>query len=335
MKTIRHINLMLLLILTAGIQTLSFCQVTGPSTNLCPGVIYTYTSPSGCLNPYGWACDGCVPGTLNSSGNIINVGTNPDGTVFAKVAWSNTAGGYGDVRNICGTLNIGTNSIEIASSSPICSSETFSATLVNPNPNPSLSWSSGNSGLVINSSTGYATRVNNFNGSVTVTATYACGSNQTSSQSSTVWVGNPVVGSLDKNVNNPPFCAGETIGVSVDYVPNSSYSWTSSDNSILEVSGSSNSGVLDGISAGSCTFSVVASNTCGSGSSIFHVIIQNCDGGSEMLSVFPNPVSNTLTIQVTDSTSTISSNTLDQHINCQSRTGIQIEYFPHSLCRRI
>src|SRR5574337_1449457 len=84
-----------------GGQNFLFGQwITGPSSNLCPGVLYTYTSLAGC-DEYGWTCSGCVPGTLNSNYNIINVGTNPDGTVYAKVAWNNITSNFCTVTNKC------------------------------------------------------------------------------------------------------------------------------------------------------------------------------------------------------------------------------------------
>ncbi|MBS1490243.1 MAG: T9SS type A sorting domain-containing protein [Bacteroidetes bacterium] len=273
------------------------------TSNLCPEVLYTYTSPSGC-DQYGWTCYGCVEGTLNSARNIINVGTNLDGTLYAKVAWDNAYGGVYAIVNICDSLDVFTNSIQITSPSTICSTGVFSATLINPNPNSTITWSSDNAGLSIDSSTGYATRVNGYNGSANVTASYVCEINSNSSQGRQVWVGLPQPGSLNKNINSPPFCSGTERSVLINpEVGALSYDWSSNNTSILVVDGNGPNALLDAGYVGTCTLTVTITNTCGASSKNYFAVVSDCIGGGQVLAVYPNPASYKLMVQVTDSLS--------------------------------
>jgi len=170
----------------------------------------------------------------------------------------------------------------------------------------SVTWSSSNpNGLSVNSSTGAATRVNNYNGQVTVTATVSGGGCSTS-VSQNVWVGQPGSPlSLNKNINNPPFCVGATVIASINPVGGaSSYSWVSNNLSMLEASGSSTYVNLQAIASGTCTFSVTVSNTCATTGKSYFTSIQDCSGGGGMyMTSYPNPSSTTMTVSVTDSLS--------------------------------
>ncbi|MBS1489008.1 MAG: hypothetical protein JSS93_00605 [Bacteroidetes bacterium] len=115
----------------------------------------------------------------------------------------------------------------------------------------------------------------------------------------TLAAGPPTIGSLNKNINNPPFCVGTTVPVSISGSGGNPYTWTSNNPSILEVSGSRTNGVLTGDVSGSCTFTVAGTNNCGYASTNFHVFVQECSGGIAIIAS-PNPVSSLLTVQITD-----------------------------------
>ncbi len=99
-------------------------------------------------------------------------------------------------------------SYDVTGPSPICTSGTF--TLANPPAGTTVTWSSSNpSGLSINPTTGLATRQNNFNGQVTITATLngACGATNFTKN---VKVGNYVpIGTSSYNSN----CSGNNFNV--------------------------------------------------------------------------------------------------------------------------
>ena len=115
MKSVNKAILMIILII--GIPVLSLCQSLTPigqSINLCPGQVYTYTASNGC-DAYNWSCLGCKDST-DLNGAIKDTGTNPDGTVWAKVKWDNTT--TGSIGNYCGTLDVTIKSIAQPSISP-------------------------------------------------------------------------------------------------------------------------------------------------------------------------------------------------------------------------
>lgn len=313
------------------VSLLSFGQMgtgilpSGSWQNLCPGLMYTYTAEEGCGSD-GWSCGGCAPGTLNSSGNIINSGTNPDGTIYATVAWSNV--GYGYINNVCGLLDIYISAISISIPPPICSTGTLTATLTNPVTNPNLTWSSGNaSELTINASSGQATRVNSYNGSVAISATYECGSNSTSSQSTTVWVGNPgannntlIYASGERGVNPVTLGSSSTYYFETDPVPGNptSYTWRLPKGfSFLSGNNTSALYITTSSTSGNYTLFCAANNNCGSSylNSLGITVSTSGGGGgaAAVVAVFPNPASTSLTVQIIDTTSTdTQSSTLDQ-----------------------
>jgi lysyl endopeptidase len=115
-----------------------------------------------------------------------------DHAFFGRFDISWTGGGTNDTRlsnwldpNNTGAMNTDSRGIGIIGSEPVCTTTNY--TFVGP----PVTWSSSNpNGLSINSTTGAATRVNNFNGQVTITATMngACG---TTNFTRNVWVGKP------------------------------------------------------------------------------------------------------------------------------------------------
>ncbi|WHZ06750.1 MAG: Zinc metalloproteinase precursor / aureolysin [Cytophagales bacterium] len=212
-----------------------------------------------------------------------------------------------------GAAYSGTSS-PIVTSSPLCASGTFT---VNNPVNSTVSWSSSNtSGLTINSTSGVATRVNSYSGQVIVSA-LVTGAGCNTTVTVPIWIGQPASpGSLNKNINNPPFCVGATVIANVNTVGGAStYAWASGNPSILEVSGSGTYVNLLADAAGTTYFTLTTSNACGSINKKYIAAISNCSGGGgQMMSVavFPNPASTSLTVNVVDSTQSIASVTLPQ-----------------------
>ncbi len=122
--------------------------------------------------------------------------------------------------------------VTISGSSMVCNSTTFIASN-NPNNFP-VTWSSSNpSGLAINATTGVATRVNNFNGQVSVSASINSACGLAPVPPVTVWVGAPPadISTLiwtggNRGVNPLQTGTGATYAFNVDPVPNTaSYTW--------------------------------------------------------------------------------------------------------------
>jgi hypothetical protein len=192
----------------------------------------------------------------------------------------------------------------VSGPSIICSTDNFTI-LNNPN-NSTLTWSTSNpSGLSINSS-GLATRVNGFNGQVTVTATINSGCGSVTLPGVNVVVGSPAPQAIAADVQQ----GLGRIQVSTMEVPGAnSYNWYI--NNVLNSTYKNVFAQLP-ISRSRCNIeysvSVAAVNPCGTSSRFSRNILVPCTGSSQVArvsaSTYPNPSSSTLTVQVTDSLAT-------------------------------
>jgi len=196
----------------------------------------------------------------------------------------------------------------------LCTSGTY--TLNNLPSGASLSWSSNNTGLSINGTTGVATQVNNWFGGVNITANITTGCGLTS-PNIPIWVGHPNAGgSLNKDINNPPFCVGATVIANINTVNGATgYSWVSGNPNILEVSGGGTYVNLLADAAGTTYFTLTTSNTCGSINKNYVAAISSCSGGGGQMmavAVYPNPAASSLTVSVVDSTQSLTAATLPQ-----------------------
>ena len=200
--------------------------------------------------------------------------------------------------------------VTISGASLICSSATFS-TANNPNNFP-VTWSSSNpSDLSINATTGAATRVNNFNGPVTISATISGGCGIVN-VAKNVWVGNPeITGSISGS--SYATCANTYIySLQGGINGSSSWIWQASDHFTKSTSGSNY--FLTPIYSGEGYVSVEASNICGNTNSCLTICADGCDTGLlvfpgshpcytsgqcgfSLMSVYPNPSSGSITIK--------------------------------------
>ncbi|MBS1557122.1 MAG: T9SS type A sorting domain-containing protein [Bacteroidetes bacterium] len=138
-------------------------------------------------------------------------------------------------------------------------------------------------------------------------------------------MGSPKPSSLSKNINSPPFCSGTEKSVSIaPEIGATSYTWASSNPSILLVEGNGNYALLDAGYSGTCYFTVTITNNCGTTSQNYIAVVSDCSGGGgEELLVYPNPASTTMTVSVTDSLSSNKSEVLPQsyHLTVFNRFG--------------
>lgn len=206
---------------------------------------------------------------------------------------------------VVGPPNLGALVGPISGPSLICSSASFTATN-NPNNFP-VSWTSSNpSGLSINSS-GVATRVNNFNGTATISAivTGNCGAAPAITQS--VMVGSPTPGAISIDASSCP-----EYYFDATYVPNAtSYFWQWSKDPYgtlrTKTTPSTLSGkitLVDG--SGNYRIGVKANNACGASDFTVQTFVMNCAGSPKLaINAFPNPTAATLSVQVIDSLSNV------------------------------
>ena len=226
-----------------------------------------------------------------------------------------TAGQGTRMRSVLSTSAVFDNIIVdpiINGPSLICSTGNSNFSIDNLPAGFTVSWSSSNpAGLSINATTGAATRVNNFNGPVTISATISggCGSVNVAKN---VWVGNPeITGSISGS--SYATCANTYIySLQGGINGSSSWIWQASDHFTKSTSGSNY--FLTPIYSGEGYVSVEASNICGNTNSCLTICADGCDTGLlvfpgshpcytsgqcgfSLMSVYPNPSSGGITIK--------------------------------------
>ena len=230
--------------------------------------------------------------------------TNKFGGRF-DISW--TGGGTNATRlsnwldpNNTGALTTDTRGIGITGPALVCTTANY--TFVGP-----VTWSSNNTaGLAINATTGTATRQNNFNGQVTITATINSGCG-TTNITRNVWVGEPSI------VYHPPGrnpCSSNP-WYSGPSMPGLSYSWSVDNQNVWFVTSTTNysSAVISynpeyfnitlTISDGICTTSTTFfSYTAGYYCQCF--FDPACGGGFSRFAVAPNPASNQVEVSFVD-----------------------------------
>lgn len=279
---------------------------TPPPSGIRCGVPFTASVPElSCATSYNWT----VPSgwTISGTGRtrtITPLGTS--GTISVNIP---VTGGC----TITTSQNImAPFSHVINGPSLICSTGSFSVGTLPAG--SSISWSSSNpSGLSINSSTGSVTRVNGYNGPITVTVHISnqCG---TGSFTRNVWVGTPHITNM--RVNNQPvfpsqpvsLCPGNhflnvtpvggNVGVATWTVPSGVPHWIG--NNTMDFTFPS--------SMSSITISARASNSCGQGANYNFFLTRQTWGcpSSFAMVAYPNPTSDILNIEMMPVTAEVS-----------------------------
>jgi hypothetical protein len=280
-------------------------SISTPSEIRC-GVPFTATVPEvSCATSYNWT----VPQgwTISGTGRIVTItplGTS--GTISVNIP---VPGGC----NLSGSQSVNAPfNYVINGPSLICSTGVFSVGTVPAG--TSISWTSSNpSGLSINSSTGLATRLNNFNGPITVTVNISnqCGAG---SFSRNVWVGTPHITNM--RVNNQPvfpsqnvsLCPGNhflnvtptggDVGIATWTVPSGVPHWIG--NNTMDFTFPSH--------MSSIAISARASNSCGQGANYNFFLTRqtwNCPSSFAVVA-YPNPTSDILNIEMMPVTTDVS-----------------------------
>lgn len=190
----------------------------------------------------------------------------------------------------------------------ICPNATYSLTALPSG--ATVSWSSSNTGAVTINSSGVATRVGSFNGSVTITATVNTGGCSGVQLKKIVTVGTP---NLVKTVNGSLITGPYPVSPGGTYTLNTSSNSTSATFNYNNYSGTGNMTIslynpsnpstpmyVNGSSTvGSRYVRVTGTNTCGS---YYEDFVFYIPGG--MLKAYPNPAKDILVIEFSSSEST-------------------------------
>lgn len=198
------------------------------------------------------------------------------------------------VENAWKAVNVGTaTQSSISGVDHLCPSSTYS--VANLPQGSTVAWSSSNTSAVTINSSGVATRVGSFHGSVTLTATVSGGCG-TLVLTKTISVGKPIATNI--SISAPNNCAGTSQLVVATMTGNP----TSSVWSIT--SGNASNASLSDFGNGSASFytnvpdcyglTLNMSNSCGSASAGTTICIDNC---SARYTVFPNPAKDQLFVQ--------------------------------------
>ncbi len=256
--------------------------------------------------------------------DIITGTANPVGGYVYTNGRSNELG-FGRVNACQAVLEAYRVGNSINGSSLVCANATYS--LQNsPNANR-ITWTSSNlNALNINPTSGVATRLNNFNGQVNISATVSGSCGSVPVPPLTVWVGAPGanIGTLiypsgSRGIDPVTLGPASTYLFQSDYVPQAtSFRWLLPPGfSFYSGSTTSSPFITTSATAGSYTLFCAAVNSCGqSWTHSLGITISTgggcCPAAAVRLSAFPNPASSTLTVTVADSLATGESQTLDQ-----------------------
>jgi hypothetical protein len=230
-------------------------------------------------------------------------------TVSGSLMLANYSGshrflGQDDLAGIRSIYGLPQTNIPINGPVLVCTNGTF--TLNNQPANTALTWSTGNPGaLTINPASGVATRLSNFNGQVTVTATLAsvCGNVNITR---TVWVGLPQIsnqiinGSPYYGFSPPTLCPGGHWLQVTTQGATGSVNWVVPSGIQSQVSPNPNrlDFYLYPFANASSTITANATNTCGTSQNATFTILKRTSGcpASFSIAAFPNPVSDELTV---------------------------------------
>jgi len=274
-------------------------------SGVSPIGVTTTTGPTFTVNYTNWnATSGysatVAVGAINSNCNYRTpIAPLTGAGAISSFAWVTLLPGAAPVL---GSFSINNPTLAICSSTTLTTSGQPSGT--------TLSWSSSNtSGLSITSS-GLATRVNNYNGPVGVTATAAnlCGSVSTSSSVQ--------VGTLSSSIGGPTSgCAGNGDDYNFSATSSSvaSYNWT-----VYGVSGTidyGQGGPTAGISfqsQGNYAIECDITDACGTTQNFVNF---NCDCGgfgSDAIVATPNPATDQINVSVVPNTVNVSDNSTEE-----------------------
>ncbi len=284
----------------------SFCQVTGVWGRGVSALGWNLANPN-----FGEGFCEVVPGTLTNTGATLRTFVYEVYTVLGQYVgyYPSTPANATFPYSVLGLDNPNTT---VSGASPLCSTTQYSLQTIPAG--STISWLSSNpTGLQINPVSGSATRNNNFNGNVTVTATYNGGNCSGSIVSKNIYVGLPgatnttlIFPSGKRGIDPVTLCAGCTYTFGSDFVSGAtSFTWVlPSGFSFVSGSTTKSPGIKTSSTNGTYTLYCSADNSCGS-SWTHNLTITIGGGGQQQIVVYPNPSSTDLTIEYLSSDSAL------------------------------
>ena len=239
-------------------------QISGVSgtTPLCVGASATYTTSGLNLGggTGGWSSDNTAIATVNSSGVVTGVDA---GTTYIVYSISG-CGGAPSAKQLV-TIDPNASIGSVTGTSPLCigATATYNANTVNLGGTGSGAWSSDNTAIAtVDASTGVVTGVASGSCHIKYTITGGCGGVQSAQQVLTI---HPVA-SIGSVTGTTPLCinANATYHANTVNLSGGAGSWSSDNTDIATVDASS--GVVTGVSDGTCNIIYTINGGCGGGS---------------------------------------------------------------------
>ncbi|MBC7554446.1 MAG: Ig-like domain-containing protein [Taibaiella sp.] len=258
--------------------------ITGSAT-LCTGTPVTFTSSAAGTT---WSSSDTTIALVNTAGVVTGVSAGSATITF--VATNSCGSGYA-TRSVT-VDTVAPSAGTIAGATTVCVGTTTLLT----NSVTGGSWSSSNTTVASINSAGTVYGITAGSAIITYTVTNGCGSS---------------VATTTVNVNPAPLSAGIITGAAMVYIGTSTPlnntvstgTWSSSAPAIASVN--TTSGLVYGVNAGMATISYTVSNSCGSVMATHsinvtdtHSIVGQITGTSKGISLFPNPATNAVTIDM-------------------------------------
>jgi hypothetical protein len=284
--------------------------ISGPTSNLCPEVLYKYTAPAtsgniDCNLTQAWLCKGCF-NTDKQVIDVIDKGVDSNGNMWATVKWANVA--TGQISNACGTLSVSIASVAQPTITPstitLCGNGNIdlAANVASTDNIVGYSWFIKGTGVSPTSTVTTSTpnlkltysnwTVSNVNSAtVSVGAKHSCGfiTHLTPLQNETIlgitfpaiprsaWV-QLSTGNIDNlkvpyNFTTPTICTSGNLGIS-NQPTGTNVNWVSANPSALQVNDASTGAVtrLNNYT-GYVNMAVTVSNSCGSNTQNYNVYL--------------------------------------------------------------
>jgi len=247
----------------------SIGSVTGTSP-LCISGTATYTANTVVLSTHGtgsWSSSNTAVATVSTSGLVTGVSNGTSNIIYTISGGCN--GTPSAQKNV--TINLDASIVSVTGSSPICigsgNAVSYTANTVVLGGGTG-SWSSSATGVATVSTSGLVTGVAAGTSDITYTITGGCNGTPSAYQQITIHPN----ASISSVTGTSPLCIGATATYNANtvYLGGGSGAWSSDNTAIATVNASS--GVVTGVSVGSCNIKYTITGGCGGTQSAQQVV---------------------------------------------------------------